>query len=566
METMQNQQEWYLNLNMQDCQNCYKCIRFCPVKSINFADKKAEIIPEECVLCGLCYVKCPQHAKTVRNDVQKVRDMIASGRPVVASLAPSYIARYPEVNMASMEAALRRLGFAYADETAKGATVIAKEYDRMVAAREQSVIISSCCHSVNALIQKHFPESLKYLARIMSPMQTHALMIKREQPDAQVVFIGPCIAKKEEGELYPGIVDAVLTFDELDAWMEDERAEFPFLPDPREKGRARLFPVPGGILRSMECDQPQISYMVVEGPENCIRALRDLKEGDLGNCFIEMSMCAGSCSGGPVMEEARYRTIRNTRVVDRFAGKKHFTVEEMDRDELNKPTPLRIVSHKEPTTEQIEEILQSIGKTKPEHELNCSSCGYNTCRGKARAVFQGKADLNMCLPFLKGKAESFSGNVISHTPNAVIVLNEQLEIQLMNLSARRLLTIHPDVEVTGTSIERFLSSEDYVDCIVAGEMRPARTKHLLRYDKFVQETLIYDSQYKILIILMRDITEETRASQARREWNRETLEITDKVIDKQMRIVQEIASLLGETTAETKAALSKLQGNLRNEE
>lgn len=556
----------FLNLNVEDCRNCYKCIRHCPVKSINFSDVKAEIIPEDCVLCGQCFVKCPQHAKTIRNDVDRVVEVIRSGRKVVASLAPSYIVRYPEVNMSSMEMALKKLGFYAADETAKGATVIAKEYDRLLKSGEQDVVISSCCHSVNSLIQKHFPESIKYLAKVLSPMQTHCKMLKKEFEGAFTVFIGPCIAKKEEAELYPEYVDAVLTFTELEEWMKAEGVHFEVYEDERRKGRARLFPIPGGIIRSMVANLPGVNYIAVDGPENCIRALRDLKEGGLSNCFIEMSMCAGSCSSGPVMQEDRYKIIRNVRIIDDFAGTEHFDVEEIGAEELHKNVPYLSHPVVEPTVEQIEEILRKIGKTKPEHELNCGSCGYNSCRGKARAVFLGKADLNMCLPFLKGKAESFAGNVITHTPTSVIVLNEQLEIQLMNLAARELLTIHPDTDIRGRSIEKFLDIEDYLTCILDGGLRKEHTKRLLNYNKVVEETIIYDSQYKILIILMRDITAQTREGEIRRKMNRETLEITDKVIEKQMRIVQEIASLLGETTAETKAALSKLQGNLRNEE
>lgn len=558
--------EHFLNLNVEDCRNCYKCIRHCPVKSINFSDVKAEIIPEDCVLCGQCYVKCPQHAKTIRNDVDRVVERIKAGDKVVASIAPSYIVRYPEVSMLSMETALKKLGFYAVDETAKGATVIAGEYDRLLKSGEQNVVISSCCHSVNSLIQKHFPESLKYLAKVLSPMQTHCKMLKKEYSGAYTVFIGPCIAKKEEAELYPEYVDAVLTFIELDEWMRAEGVGFSDCSDPRKKGRARLFPIPGGIIRSMCASLPGTNYIAVDGPENCIRALRDLKEGGLSNCFIEMSMCAGSCSSGPVMQEERYRIIRNVRIIDDFAGREHFMVEDINAEELRKNVPYLSNPVVEPTVEQIEEILRKIGKTRPEHELNCGSCGYNSCRGKARAVFLGKADLNMCLPFLKGKAESFAGNVITHTPTSVIVLNEQLEIQLMNRAARSLLTVHPDTDIRGRSIEKFLDIEDYLNSILSGNLRKEQTKHLLNYNKVVDETIIYDSQYKILIILMRDITAQTRENEARRKMNRETLEITDKVIEKQMRIVQEIASLLGETTAETKAALSKLQGNLRNEE
>ena len=289
----------YLRLKKSNCRNCYKCIRHCPVKSIQFSDNQAHILEEDCILCGQCFVNCPQNAKIIRNDTDRVREMIRSSRPVFASIAPSFVANYEGVSIRSMEKALTRLGFTAAEETAVGATIVKRQYDEMIRDGTHDVIISSCCHSVNTLIQKYYPEALKYLAPVISPMQAHCRKIKKEHPEAYTVFIGPCISKKAEADGYEGIVDCVLTFEELTEWLEEENISFEPVPEEHHAGRARLFPTAGGIIRSMDRPRKDYSYITIDGTENCIHALEDIVCGRISKCFIEMSACSGSCIGGP---------------------------------------------------------------------------------------------------------------------------------------------------------------------------------------------------------------------------------------------------------------------------
>jgi len=183
----------YLKLKKSNCKSCYKCIRHCPVKSIRFSDNQAHIIPEDCILCGNCFVVCPQNAKEIRQDLHVARDLIQSEAPVYASLAPSFVANYERATIGSMSQALKQLGFAGVEETAIGATVVKDQYDRLVSAGDQDVILSSCCHTINRMIQKYDPDLLPCLASVVSPMQAHARDIRRRCPEARIVFIGPCI-------------------------------------------------------------------------------------------------------------------------------------------------------------------------------------------------------------------------------------------------------------------------------------------------------------------------------------------------------------------------------------
>ena len=230
----------FLTLKKSNCKNCYKCIRHCPVKAIRFSGNQAHIIGNECILCGHCFVVCPQNAKEIVDGTEKARVLLQSGEPVVVSLAPSFIANYEGVGIESMRRALRKLGFFDVEETAIGATIVKTEYERMLREEERDIIITSCCHSVNLLIQKHFPSALEYLADVMSPMQAHCADIKRRMPNAKTVFIGPCVAKKDEAEYYEGLVDAVLTFEELTNWLKSERIELEKEVDDTPESRATL--------------------------------------------------------------------------------------------------------------------------------------------------------------------------------------------------------------------------------------------------------------------------------------------------------------------------------------
>ena len=554
-----------LTLKKSNCKNCYKCIRHCPVKSIRFSGNQAHIINNECILCGHCFVVCPQNAKEIVDETEKVKVLLQSGAPVYVSIAPSFVANYDGVGIGAMRAALQKLGFADVEETAVGATIVKTEYERMLREDGRDVIITSCCHSINLLIQKYFPAELPYLADVLSPMQAHCTDIKRRHPDAKTVFIGPCVAKKDEAEYYEGIVDAVLTFEELTNWLKAENIELAQQMDHEEESRARFFPTTGGILKTMAQNAPGYTYMALDGVDNCIAALHEIEQGNIHHCFIEMSACVGSCVGGPVMEKYHRSPVRDYKAVADFAGTRDFEVEQPDRFAVRKSFTAIERKAPAPSDAEIQSILRQMGKFKPSDELNCGSCGYNTCREKAVAIIQGKAEISMCLPYLKEKAESFSDNIVNNTPNGLIVLNENLEVQQINNAARKIMNIRSASDVLGEPVIRILDPKVYMDVLKSGRgVRDMRT-YLAEYQKYIEQTVVYDKDYHLLISIMRDVTDEENEREKKESISRQTVEIADKVVDKQMRIVQEIASLLGETAAETKIALTKLKESISDE-
>ena len=555
-----------LTLKKSNCKNCYKCIRHCPVKAIRFSGNQAHIIGNECILCGHCFVVCPQNAKEIVDGTEKARVLLQSGSPVIVSLAPSFIANYEGVGIEAMRRALKQLGFSDVEETAIGATIVKNEYERMLREEQRDIIITSCCHSVNLLIQKYFPSALEYLADVMSPMLAHCTDIKKRHPNAKTVFIGPCVAKKDEAEYYEGPVDAVLTFEELTNWLRAEGIELEKEIDSAKESRARFFPTTGGILKTMTNNIPDYTYIALDGVENCISALRDIESGKIHKCFIEMSACVGSCIGGPVMEKYHSSSpIKDYITVADYAGEGDFAVAQPTPMDLKKH--FTMIEHKLPMPSETEimTVLRQMGKFKPSDELNCGSCGYNSCREKAIAIIQGKAEISMCLPFLKDKAESFSDTIVNNTPNGLIVLNENLEVQQINNSARKIMNIRAASDVLGEPVIRILDPSVFIQVKNSGRTVRNQRAYLAEYKKYVEQTVVYDAESRMLIGIMRDVTDEESDREKKARINKQTVEVADTVVEKQMRIVQEIASLLGETAAETKIALTKLKESISDE-
>ena len=553
-----------LNLKKSNCKNCHRCIRKCPVKSIRFTGHQARIISDECVLCGQCFVVCPQDAKEIVDDRERVKVLLDSPATVIASVDPSFYACWDKCGINSVRKALVQLGFSDAEETAIGATIVKREYERLLREQQQDIIITSACASLNLLVEKHFPDLRKYLAPVVSPMIAHAIDIKRRIPDAKVVFIGPCVAKKQE---YEGTaVDVVLTFEEFDQMrlaagieIEPEFGEsFP--------GRARSFPVTGGILKSMDIPDTGYQCLATNGPKNCMNALNDISSGNIHKCFIELAMCDGSCIDGPIMEKYINSPIRHICSVLQNTGTVDFDVPQPEPEVVAAQYIGSPLKKPVPSEDEIRTILSKLGKTSKGDELDCGSCGYNTCRDKAIAIYRGTADYGMCLPFIMDKAERFSNKILNNMPSGVVVVNEDLEVQQLNRTAMRLLNISHESDILGDSVVRVLDTAPFFTCLENGKSVKKLRGYFADYEKYFEQTIVYDRSSKILIDIFSDVTEEEEEAMRRKAISQQTAEVTNNVIENQMRIVQEIASLLGETTAETKIALTRLKESLSLEE
>ncbi len=556
-----------LRFKPANCKNCYKCLRECPVKAIGIRNGQAEILRNDCLICGHCLTVCPQNAKEARDDTDAVRSLIAGGKKVFASVAPSFIAAFETEGLEPFTAALQKLGFAGAEETAVGAAAVSQEYTRLLTARSRPVLISSACPTVVKLIEKYHPEVIGSLAPVISPMEAHARQMRaRYGDDIAVVFIGPCICKKDEAAWPDTHVNAAITFEELARWFAKEGITFgpepaPDPPAPLEPaGGARLYPLEGGIIRSMGSPIPGITYISLSGMDNCRKALREVAQGGMSGFFLELNACAGGCVNGPCMVMPRGGLLRARRRAGLYAAaRRTYPLGPAPAVDMTRRPKADPVLQEMPGEQAIREILAQTGKFRPEQELNCGACGYPTCREKAVAVWQGKAEVSMCMPYMRERAEYISDHVIAYSPNAIVVLDDHLTIQAVNQAACELFEIKDAKEIRGKYVGDLTDASAFEESVVRRENILGRRMFLYRYEKYVEESVVYVRDHNLIFAIIRDLTQEEKQNQNLQKVRMDTAATADNVIEKQMRVVQEIAMLLGETAAETKIALTKLK-------
>lgn len=551
-----------LGLKKTNCKSCHKCIRNCAVKSIRFTAGQAHIVEDECILCGRCFAVCPQDAKVIASDMEKVRIMLQTGT-VYASIAPSFAASYPGVGIDALEDALKKLGFAGAEETAVGATIVKKEYERILDEEKPNILVSSCCSSINLMLRKYYPEALFTLAPVITPMQAHCRDIKRRHPEAKTVFIGPCISKKSEAA-EEDAVDAVLMFDEFNRWLREEGIELGRRDDIRKGGRARVFPTAGGIIETMD-KNPEYTYVAVDGVKKCMDVLDEIKEGRLHNCFIEMSACEGSCADGPILDKMKNTPAQNYLQVVRYAEKEDFAVEKYAKEEIAAVYEPFELEAEQPSEAEIKAMLLKMNKLSKEDELNCGSCGYCTCREKAIAIIQGKAEISMCLPYMLSQMENLSDSVVANFPDAILVLNDELEIQKINPKAKKILRIRDESDVMGEHIGRLLDPEPFEMVMLKKKDLMYEQLYLAEYECYVEQTIIYNREGHQFICILCDITADMALREKKLANQNQAFEIANDMAKKQLKIVQSIASLLGETTADTLIALEHLKETIADD-
>ena len=423
------------------------------------------------------------------------------------------------------------------------------------------LIISSCCHSITRLISKYHPKCLQYYAKVVSPMEAHAKLIREKHPDAHVVFVGPCISKKDEVEQYcSGSIDLTITFDELEDWFEEKGITFNNTELDDSHFRSRFFPEPGGVIKSMN-RRPDFHYIAIDGVEKCRRALEEIEAGGLKGYFIEMNACEGACINGPGMPKKSRGNIIGQVLVEQAAdAKKDFDV--IHTVALGKEMTPEFHRDEMPGEAEIQKILALTGKHKPEDMLDCGACGYSTCREKAIAVWQGKAELEMCLHYAKERAESLSDQIFESSPNGIVAVDDQFNIRQINHEALNMLGIGDDENVIGQAFGDYYDILELLNVMETGKNIINQRTHLEKSDIYVDRTVMYDQEHSNFLVFLKNIDAIVRAEQNAAEMRRETIRITDQVVDKQMRAVQEIASLLGETTAETKVALTMLKKSM----
>ena len=575
----------YIRVKEANCKNCYKCLKHCDVKSISYINDRVEVIAEQCILCGHCVNVCPQKAKTVVNDIAGILGWLADPSVrVVASLAPSYAGLYADAgkgeSAARLRAALYRIGFDAVEETAVGANEVTAEYKRLLDEGKMKCILTTCCPTVNSLITKYYPSLVPYMAPVVSPVLAHGRMIKeRDGADTKVVFVGPCLSKIKEIDDHPESADGVITFRQLDALFTERGIRLAEMDAPEEECPAslpapfsRIYPVPEGIVRDVKLNSHKgfasgsyngYSFISVCGLENVMAFLEELQAGSCGRLFVELNSCDGGCVNGPLIPEERRAAFRARLSVEKYAADGFEEVKPAAPD-LSLRFETEQKKEEEPDEKTIRKILTEIGKPTPDKELNCGSCGYNTCRDKAIAVYRGKAELYMCLPYMIDLSQSLSNVTLSVTPNYIVAVDRDLRIVEFNQAAQAKFGVSRK-EALKSDLFELMDPEDFQEVLDTHRNIVNKKTHLISKETIVEETLVYVPEQDIVIGFFKDVTEEEQQETAARRARLEAAEMAQKVIDKQMTVAQEIASLLGETTAETKVTLVNLKKQMLNE-
>jgi len=550
----------FIQLSEANCRNCMRCVRICPTKAMTYVDHQPVIKEDECILCGDCYTICPHFAKKVYSDLDLLKIWLQEGQDVIVSLAPSFVLVWP--NLKKLTDILKGIGFYKVEETAIGAAMVSKTYSKLVSENEMDNIITTCCPAIVSLVEKYYPDLINYLAPVVSPLIAHGKKIRFENPEAKIIFLTPCIAKQKEieKEEFKGLIDACINIDEFNQYLQElgyDRVEFSSDYNQMNDDIARNYPYPGGILKTIATDNNNYIYLNVEGVKQAKEVLKMISEQKLDGYFIEMSACIGSCLNGPLLENYQGNKLKALQYLNsQVKGSHALTYEAQDFDLSFNFSADNIIRFKHDES-AISDILFLMGKTSIDKELNCGMCGYETCREKAIAVLDNKADINLCLPNALEKAESISNRIIENTPNGIVVIDDKYLIKEINPSAKHLLNID-SINPKNMPLNSLIVDDDLIAVIDKNEKIQYYEN---RYDDLhlsLEFAIISLFELDLKIIIIMDKTVDEIKDAMIKELKIKTYKVTQNVIEEQMRTVQEIASLLGETTAKSKIALNDL--------
>lgn len=542
-----------------NCQDCYRCVRVCPIGAIRVEGGQARVDSALCVQCGTCVRECPQHAKVIHSSLSEVKAMIERGDSVAASVAPSFAAVYDGWRATRLPAALRRLGFSTVSETAEGAKAVAE-----ASLQQQGTSITTCCPAVVSYIEKYRPQLLPLLMPIASPMVAHGRMLKaRHGSHTKVVFIGPCAAKKYEALQRDAkdAIDAVLTFDELDNWLAEEdislstclESGFETYGDP---GDARLFALEGGLLKTaaIHADAGDAGVLRVSGAKDVL-ALLDTPPGAWQYTLVEPLFCDGGCIGGPCMPAGEGLFAATKKVID-FSNQALSMPGDSPEVSLTTTFTAKPVDALLPPVSeaQIEQILESTGKTEAESRLDCGACGYETCRENAIAVARGLAEPGMCVSYTRKKAERRADRIIETSPNGIVVVNMDLNIVHMNATFMRMFDC--SMNLVGRPVAHIVDPDGFEKLVAGatGTLEAIRTRDGMKYQELIYTLPGQDEMIGIYV----DVSGSTFDSAQVDLIKDESLKHARNLLEHQIRFSQEMAHFLGKSTAETEELVKRL--------
>lgn len=558
----------YLNpiyTEKRECQDCYKCVRNCPVKAIKVESSIATVIAESCILCGSCVEVCPNTAKRVRDDLPRARQLLAMKPRVLVSLAPSFVAEFPDATPGQIIRALRRLGFHGVSETALGAQQVSAHVARLFREQPGRVLLSSACPTVVAYLQRHKPQYTPAITGLMSPLLAHCVMLRQAYGgDIGIVFIGPCISKKMEAEQHPELLDVALTFEELRRWLEQEMidparleasAEDVFIPERAAEGA--MYPIDGGMIAGVRanCAVTDCSFMSFSGINTIQQALAGLEDLRPENgLFVELLACEGGCVNGPRIRARAQTAAKRFRVL-RYAQYRADRIPREPVGRIDRDFHVAAVQGPVFTEFQIREALRGVGKFTVDDELNCAGCGYDSCREFGKALLMQKAERAMCVTYMRKLAHKKANALIQKMPSAVVIVDEALRVIECNASFARLAMKDGGGDEALPALEgRQLASLVPFHGLFASVLKSG--EDLVDKDIRFRDTILHISIFNIekhCVVggIIQDITKPAVQKE-------QVIRRAQEVIQKNLSTVQKIAYLIGENAAESEIALNSI--------
>lgn len=555
-----------------ECHDCYKCVRQCPVKAIKIENGHASVLSDKCIACGNCVKACPSNAKRVRSDIDKIKTLFLAQKDVYVSLAPSWSGAF-DYKPQKMIAILKRLGFKDVSETALGAQEVSIKTAEILNNAEKGLYISSACPAIVDYIRLYQPKFVDNIVPIASPALTHAKILKETYGDRiSVVFIGPCVAKKNESDRHKDLIDASITFEELKFWLNDEdidiasiqAGEDKFVPEEAFEGA--LYPLDGGMNETIKkigvkSEVQLLNMCSLQAFEN---ALTGLKPETLKSpIFIEALSCDGGCVAGPCISTQK----PGINIMSDVLGKIKY------REKI--PKKAKVVVMEEYKAEAIESLdypleeilkaMKKIGKHSEDDELNCGGCGYSTCRGLAKALIAGDAEPSMCVSYMRKIAMRKAAAMLRCMPSATVMVDNDLRVieandAFMKMFCGEMYEIFSSRQdgLVGAAIDRIV---DFTD-IFKTALKSGKDIHK---ERFPIKNKLYDiiaftiEQSEIVGAIITDVTQS--------ETNREKIaQKAQEVISKNISIVQDIACLLGEHMVETEMLLSSIASDYEDKD
>ncbi len=563
-------------INREECKGCMRCIPTCPSEAIRVKKGRAAIDNSRCIACGTCFRQCRHGAVQQISEVEKVKGFIRSGRKVILSMDPACLAFLPHgMNMEQLASAVQSLGVWDVADASEAYSAVAAEYVRLIQEKPGENIIFSACPVVQNLLEQFYPELLSSLAPVASPMIAHGRMLKRDFTSAAVVYVSTCAARLEESQdvRHSTEINAVLSMEELLAWLRQEGIdpgtceEEPLLSE--GGGIGQLGAIAGGMMECVDYMMPDHGRKTisVDGMPSCRALLEELCRGAISGCIIEMSACEGGCVGGAngigSENNARGPFAAALQIRDYVNNKDKTPYFDTHGIAMANPTIDFSVGPYVPTEDEIQEMLFQIGVGNPRQQKNCGWCGYENCRSRAEAILHHKEPVSICPQSVRDNKNDMYSFLYEELPMAALLIDDTQKVADFNQEAGSLFNMKKGQE---KYIFEIMDPGDVQYVLDTGLGIRHKRLDIPELYLRVEMDLVPLKRLGMVLGLFWDVTEEEEEENRQLQSRLQSVEMAQKVIDKQMMVAQQIAFLLGETTAETKVTLNQLKSRILDEE